>query len=192
MSDLETFEVSITSLDKKYSFLSSSLQNVGINETFQSLFDRLIEPFLQKEVESNGSYPTTTTTTNINDNDNNNNNDDDNKKLPTFSPVSGDSPTPSFDGTSSSGGTSKIDKLDIKSVECECFSSLNSSKSENGCNVSLQFNVHEISKRHNFLRIMYKIDTPTTSSPPPQIFTKLKYEKKKRSSTSSYRRLSKV
>ena len=165
MANSETFEVSITSTDGKFPILSASLQIVGIDEKFQSLFDRLIQPFIQKESEfgaSSNSYPSTTNTTNTTNIKQ--------SKLRAVSPMSDNSPTPSVGDTSSSGN-GKFDKIDIKTVECKCFSSLQS-KSEHGCNVATQFNIIQTSKRHNFLRIVYLIEIPSLSTsflPPPSI-----------------------
>ena len=147
MSEFETFEVSITSLNGKQEYLGSSLQNVGVNETFQSLFDRLIEPF--------------TKNLSISSDDISNN-----KSSITSSPSSEDAIllSPPNNHLSHLSIDEKIDNLDIKTIECLCYA--NNKNGYNGCNVSLKFNVHSISKRHNFLRIVYRIDIPSKSLTP--------------------------
>ena len=62
-----------------------------------------------------------------------------------------------------SSGSMSLD-VDIKHVECECFTTLKSSQ-ETGCKVSMDMNIASSSKRHQFLRIVYRIDIPST--PPP-------------------------
>lgn len=129
---LETFEVSITSIDGNYIVLPSSLQNVSPKQTFQSLFDRLVSPYGPRHPE----------------------------------PIPVQSSVPSEQTTlvhSFSSGSLSLD-VEIKSVECECFTTLKSSHGT-GCKVSMNLNIIASSKRHQFLRIVYRIDIPST--PPP-------------------------
>eukprot|EP01083_Nonionella_stella_P021009 58258_1 len=59
------------------------------------------------------------------------------------------------------------DQVEIKTIQCECYSNSNPSHASIGCTVSLDFNVHSASKRHNFLRILYRIEVPSTMTPIP-------------------------